>query len=301
MSGPFRWLRNARGWIKVTVGAVTLLVISPIYNGVVGNRADALFMWLAPGAWSWLGANVGIRETIEVVLVLAVPLAAIPGWRLGQRGSMNRLHELEAGVGELEAVAPKFELLLRLDDGLLRAMPRLLPRQDREATMRSLVRGWLRDCAALFAPDVSRATLLRPVDLNWMEPWESYGMPESSLAGRRFYIGKESDPARRGIAGEVYASREHRVIHVRDIEGRWLADDPAYIDFEGETRFPRYLAFVAVPVYWQEDTPAGVLCLDSKNPNIFDQEPLVALLLALGRRIGMAVEVYELLQEYEPA
>lgn len=289
--------------IPVVVVLVCLLlwnlVGQPIWNELVGT-AGAQYAKAAWGALGW-------RELTEGTLAVLVPIGAALAWWL--RGILearhlkalaDRLDHVEAGMEEAVALATKVQLLIRLDDGLVRALPQLLPRQDRETALRPLVREWLRDCAAIFAPDVSRVTLLRPVNVERLEPWESYGMPDSSLAERCFYIGREHAPARRrGIAGEVFISGKHRVVDLGERDGLWVASDDAYIDFEGETRFPRYLTFVAVPIVGHRERPIGVLCLDSKTVGIFGHEPLLGLLLALGQRIGVAVELAETLQELD--
>ncbi len=126
-------------------------------------------------------------------------------------------------------------------------------------------------------------------------------MPDSSLTGRRFYVGREHDPSqRRGVAGEVFVSGKYRVVDIGERNGLWVASDDAYIDFEGETRFPRYRTFVAIPVVGHGERPIGVLCLDSKTGGIFGHESLLDLLHALGQRIGVAVELTETLQELNP-
>jgi hypothetical protein len=288
-----RWFAGLTTKVKVGIAALISLAIA----GIVGNRADAIFLWSTERAPGLVGSALGSPWTLLTVAASCAMLGLLLGWRLRGRAASPRERALTARVDELEAIGQKAELLLRLDAVLIRSVPELLNRQQREQTIRLLTRDWLKECAMVFAPDVSRATLLRPRDADWLVPWESFGMPESSLRHRQFYIGSEADPShRRGIAGAVFVGGRHRVIHVDLVGGVWQADDPEYIEFE-QTPFPRYRTFVAIPIRSERDEVIGVLCRDSKTPGIFDQEPLTGLLLALGQRIGMAINLYEILQE----
>ena len=298
------WLGKAPTWLRVVGSLIVALLLVPAYNGIVGNRADAIALFLSQE----LVPHLGWREFGEAVLVVLIPTIGGAAWwvrgTIERRCSSELREHVDTAEQELQALRHLIEtlhLVVRLDDGLLRTLPNLLPRANREDVLRLLVREWLKDCAAIFAPNVSRAILLRPIDSDWLEPWESYGMPESSLAGRRFYIGQAYDPSRlQGVAGEVYVSGEPRVVSMQQQGGAWKADCDAYIDFEQEGRFPRYMTFVAIPVDSECEQRIGVLCLDSKTPGTFDHEPLMGLLLALGERIGVAIEVAEVLQEIDP-
>ena len=204
-----QWYASLNTRVRVGLGTVFALAL----GGIIGNRADALVLWAANEGPTWLALAVSSPVTTFAVGVVTSALGLILGWQLRGRIALGREQALSSQVQELEGVGQKAELLLRLDAELIRSMPELLNRNEREETIRRLARAWIRECAAVFAPDVSRVTILRPIDDDWLEPWEAYGMPESSLRSRRFHIGQPPDPVRRRgrcVCDRGVSCRSHR-------------------------------------------------------------------------------------------
>lgn len=93
---------------KIGIGAIILFVLTAAITGIIGNRADTLFVWLweqftaamTPNSWPWF----------IVVAVLSGSLAFL--WR--------RSKVLSRGLTAMDSV-------VKLDDSLLRLLPILIP------------------------------------------------------------------------------------------------------------------------------------------------------------------------------
>src|SRR5437868_13417821 len=98
---------------KLGMGAMGLFVLSAAATGIIGNRADTLFVWLweqvtaavTPKSWPW----------IIIVAVLSGSLGFL--WR--------RDKVLSRGLTSMNNV-------VRLDDSLLNLLPSLISAKERE-------------------------------------------------------------------------------------------------------------------------------------------------------------------------
>jgi hypothetical protein len=159
--------------IKVSLGAAVLFVASAVVAGIIGNRADFLFVWL----WGLIvtAVTAGLLAWVIILLLLLLTswsLLACLWWR-------NK--SLSRGLDTIDNV-------VKLDDSLLRLLPSLISAQDREGEMKRLLVELLRDATRAFGGDVNRASILLPdTSRDHLRVWAHYQMPEESVA-RRFLI-----------------------------------------------------------------------------------------------------------------
>ncbi len=192
---------RSRG-IKIRTGALIALggtILTMIVGGIIGGRADALFvaLWMIVSAsftansWPWI-----------IVIVLALALAAcIYLWRQNatlmnsQLAALSKQREsLSSAVAtkdaKIQALSKERDTLdtldkvVKLDDSILRLLPNLVSAKDRENEMRGLLKKLLEDNCGTFAGDVDRASLYLPdpkLGNEYLTFWEGYQMPPESI------------------------------------------------------------------------------------------------------------------------
>ena len=259
---------------KLGIGAIVLFILTAAITGIIGNRADTLFVWLweqftaamTPNSWPWF-----------------IILAALAGF-LAFLWRRNKV--LSRGLATMDNV-------VKLDDSLLNLLPSLISAKEREGEMRRLLEELLKDAIWAFAGDVHRALILLPdPSREYLRVWAHYQMPEASVIRTRFYIGKEID-RKRGVAGEVFLDGQLRIEHIRQADGSWKPDSNSYIVFDAKRPYPPYRSFICVPIVAEEATNClGVVCFDSENLAAFDSQEIKKLLLKLGKRIATVLLVY---------
>jgi hypothetical protein len=263
--------------LRVSIGAVVAFMASAAVAGIIGNRADFLFVWL----WGLI-TTAGLRAWVIILLLLLLIswILIVFRWR------HNR--SLSHGLDTIDNV-------VKLDDSLLRLIPSLISAQDREGEMKRLLVELLRDATRAFAGDVHRASILLPdTSRDHLRVWAHYQMPEESVARLKFYIGQEVD-RKRGVAGEVFLDSQLRVVHIKEDNGHWKPDTGSYIVFDAKRPYPPYRSFVSVPIVVGEETTdcLGVVCFDSENLAAFDPPEIQYLLLKLGNRIAAGLLIYQ--------
>ena len=309
--------------IKIRISALiaagsTVLVM--ILGGIIGGRADALFvaLWeivsrsITANSWPWI---------ITVALLVALS-TCIGVWWLNAKAVNSQLATLSKNLDtsskemaikdtKLEALSKERETLhqelntlnrvLVVDNSVLRLLPSLIAARDLEEEMRKLVKKLLEDTCGTFAGDVDRASLYLP-DLKtgneYLTFWEGYQMPRESILRTRFYIGMKDVDKVRGLAGEAFFHHEIRVAHITKENNRWQADSSSYIDFDVKRPYPPYRSLVSVPLIIGENAAdcLGVMCFDSENPAVFDASEVQAMLLKLGACIASVLLIYQQLK-----
>jgi hypothetical protein len=129
------------------------------------------------------------------------------------------------------------------------------------------------------------------------------GISKESCDRIQFYIGDDHRPAvikkrgvigAKGIAGHIFLTPdpEIRIVHFREENGRWTADDNHYYFFDPNRRVMPYLSSVSVPVFNLTGKCIAVLCFDSISSDTFDPKPTQALLLTLASRVATVLLIY---------
>ena len=146
---------------------------------------------------------------------------------------------------------------------------------NREKEMRLLLANLLQDATRAFDREVHRAIVFLPdATGKHLRAWTFYQMPRETVTRSVFYIGKNGDGRRRGLAGKVYLEEKIYVAHITREKGQWRCDADCYIDFDKRRPFPPYHSLIGVPIIAPTlDSPVantttclGVVCFDSQNP-----------------------------------
>jgi hypothetical protein len=261
--------------------AIILSGLGAAVTGIIGGRSDFLFVWL------WEQSIVFIPSHTWFLLIISAFLLILALCVIGY--IWRRYEILSRGLDTLKH-------LVELDDSLLRLLPDLMSAKDRESEMKRLLEELLQDMTRAFAGNVHRASILLPdATKEYLRVWVHYQMPEVSVEQTKFYIGKDAD-RKRGVAGEVFLAGRLRVVHIDiDREGNWCADSKDYMVFNPKRPYPPYRSFINVPFGSKEDsaTCLGVVCFDSESPRVFDSPEIQDMLLMLGRRIAVALLIYQ--------
>ncbi len=309
---------RSRG-IKIRISALIAFgsaVLAMIVAGIIGGRADALFvaLWeivskfLTANSWPWI-----------IVLALSISLAAcVYFWWQNANELTSLSKDREAFSREIIIKDTKIEALSKeretlhqelstlnkvmvLDNSVLRLLPSLIAARDLEEEMRKLVKKLLEDTCGTFAGDVDRASLYLPdpkTGNEYLTFWEGYQMPRESILRTRFYIGMKDVDKVRGLAGETFFYHQIRVGHIIKENSRWKADSSSYIDFDIKRPYPPYRSLVSVPLIIGENPTdcLGVMCFDSENATVFDSSDIQAMLLKLGACIASVLLIYQQLK-----
>jgi hypothetical protein len=152
--------KGRQGRIRWAVIGLAGIVI----NGIVGNRADAGFLWFIPVARRVLLADL----TLDV-WAIALLVALLTVFQLCLFFILNARHraQVESGVvrlreeqEDLSALSNAISLV-EMDDTLLRLLPRLAKAPNREEAIKKVLTELLRDATRVFGGDVSRGMILR--------------------------------------------------------------------------------------------------------------------------------------------
>ena len=271
---------------KLGIGAIVFFVLTAAATGIIGNRADTLFVWL----WEQFTAAMTLSAWPWFIVVVVLSGSLVFLW---QRNKV-----LKRGLTAMNNV-------VLLDDSLLNLLPSLVSAKEREGEMRRFLEELLRDASRAFAGDVHRAVILLPdASGEYLKVWAHYQMPEVSVIRTKFYIGKEID-RKRGVAGEVFLDRRLRIEHFTESKGSWKSESNSYIVFDAMRPYPPYRSFICAPIIGEKATYClGVVCFDSESSTVFDSQEAKNLLLYLGRRIAAVLLVYRQLpssfRQYKP-
>lgn len=286
----------------ISIGTVLLFIVTAAIAGIVGNRADTLFVWLwgilsKINSWPWI--------ITLVTMVIGFGLVLVFVWRSG--GALRaELHKMNLELTKVRGALEKMNMLIGLDDSLLRLLASWVRAGDREVEMKLLLAELLRDATIAFEGEVHRALIFLPdATREHLKAWAHYQMPQVSITRSIFYVGADGDDRKRGLAGEVFLASKIQVAHILRTNDHWKCDCDSYIDFDKRRPFPPYQSLVGVPIIGftpsspevSATTCLGVVCFDSHNPTIFDNTAAQALLQVFGRRIAAALLIYEQFQQ----
>lgn len=268
--------------INVLVGAVLTSIALIVLEGILGSLGYNAFLWLwqllSQSVWFWAIAG----SAVGIVLIGYLFLA------------LFRLHQ------EIKGLNSRSEHIIGLDNGLLRMLAILVRKDSSDDAMRLLIKKLLHDAreafpearkAALFLPDEQKENL----SFHFSTGWD--GTTESRLT--RFYIGSHSHERKPGAAGEAFVRQEILVTKFEAHGSGVRATRDSYIFFGDECSRLPYNALVCVPILLDKRKPEclGVVCFDSKNPDLFDPPEVQTMLELLSIRVAVAIEIFQRLQK----
>lgn len=272
---------------RAAITAAIMGVLGAVFYGILGNRADALFLWFLQLMTSSYQANLWPWIIMAALLVL---FSIATFFMLRQIGSLSRTLKSTSN-------------LVELDDSLLRILASWVPPlpTDRDIQVQRTLKEVLRDATVEFNGHVGRAAILLPNSAgDFLECWVHYQMPQESIDDMKFYIG--SDPQiqsdRGGVAGAVYRDQEIVVGHMTQRKnGHWICDDcEDYVKFHGTRPFPPYRSFVNIPIITVSSGAGhsnliclGVICFDSMDEDVFDSKDVKVVLLSIARRVAATI------------
>jgi hypothetical protein len=155
---------------------------------------------------------------------------------------------------------------------------------------------------AIFNGDVHRAAIFIPDDDEYLRMKAHYQMPADSVLRTVGYIGKDKNKEdERAAVGEAYLAQQLKVVHFNDESDTRSDDCPAYKNFDKErTRLPyRSLILVPIPAITTDASIGstqncyGILCLDSKNPAIFDSPKAQLFLQLVSKRLAIVLRAHQ--------
>jgi hypothetical protein len=263
--------------------------ISPILiaalTGIVGNRADALFLI----TFELMGRKIPIQLW---VLALLMVIALLPSTL--RAAKLYRAHKIAINLIELDDTLLR---LLREFKQTYNSSGRSLfraSRPPRNEAVQRLVEDLLEKALDVFYLFENCAIEMWHPDPNSPDDlilWGQANSVDSARARTRFYIGSQDRP-RSGLAGYTFIDREIRVTHISRKNGEWVADLPEYLFISGReraNRFP-YRTLIAIPIIVastdQSDRCIGVLCMYSMDSNAFDSGETQKLLVSIADRIA---------------
>jgi GAF domain len=282
----------------ISIGTVVVFLLTAAIAGIVGNRADTLFIWLwglltQKGSWPWI--------IIFMILIIGFGLVLYSGSR-NTEGIKTELQKAQTDLQKVNIALDRMNMLIGLDDSLLRLLASWMPAKEREREMKLLLADLLRDATTAFAGDVHRAIVFLPdASGEHLRTWAHYQIPQETIIRSVFYVGKDGDDRRRGLAGETFLEIKLHVARILHKNDHWKCDSESYIDFDKRRPFPPYRSLVCVPIIGlapnspevSTTTCLGVVCFDSQNPTIFDNPGAQYLLQVFSRRIAAALLIYQ--------
>lgn len=261
------WPLNQRRWKIIAPIFVTILGFA--IAGIIGNRADAIFIELFLQLSTPLGEPLWVLGFIFLIVVIPLVIFLI---------RYRNAHQLASKLNEL-------------DDSLLLLLSQLDVNPDREGALNLIVDKFLEDTLALFA-DGCRISILHPDPKkpDYLMIWQSLKLPVETVKRTRFYIGQDNEKWQ-GVAAKTFIEGKYRIVHLFKKNGGYHADDPDYKFFVPKRPKPSYLSFITVPIKDHNEKCIAVLCVDSDTLTAFDSLKVQQLLLAVGRRLAAIMQI----------
>jgi hypothetical protein len=277
-----------------------VFIISAAIQGIIGNRADEMLTsnWSLVVQWTVEPVTIRLWTLFLLFVVLTIGQYGVFYWL--KRKQLEALQDRMATVNNAEAelAALKHAVsLVKLDDTLLRLLPRLTSAEDLDQGMRRLVTEFFRDATEVFGGDVSRGMVLRP-EGDELVAWIGYQMPDETIERTRFRLDDQSKSGA-GVALMTFKDGKPRVItfkkQTKGPKHTWNPSSRAYKVFNGARPHPPYRSFVTVAIGsgGTDNDNLGVVCFDSMNPSAFDPPEIQRFLQSLARRLSTAIQIYQ--------
>jgi hypothetical protein len=290
-----KWVGNG---VWAALGAVIMITALAAYQGIIGNRADSIFIALT----NWVATSVHENTIPWIITAVTIGLFFVEGgWCVFHNKVLNQ-------------AIKKAHKMIALDGSLLRNIANLQPEnvsgsqspqlfhRDKQTTR--ILRDILRDAVDELREHlpgnehILRTAIVTPdATGDYLKCIASWEMPLESIDSMEFYIGNDAKLRRDrgGAAGEAYINKKLVRGHMIKLGDRWTSRDcTSYIDFAGNRSSQPYISFANVPIIGpdprtQDITCFGVVCFDSKHEKAFDSDESKELLTMLAERIAAAI------------
>ena len=294
------WLRQhwflGSLWVLAFLALLTFIV-SSIIGGVLGNAA-----------YDWIKAQGGQISIIWwlLLLMLLVPaglLLLVVGlfardlraqrdkarqesdtWTksadLEQRNYALAIHKMRAwGLAQFTAL--KLMAAVKANEGIL---------ADDERDFKNLIRTFLDKAVEVFGADICRAVVLKPINGDsQLVLWEWSKNMTTELGGP-YEVGDEDTE---GTAGYVFRTRTMEKGKMVQEDGLWRCTARNYrFAPRRNTDPPHYMSLIAAPLEDPDHKRWGVLCLDSKNAETFDDGELIKVIQELADGLAAGISTY---------
>lgn len=134
----------------ISIGAAIVFIVTAAIAGIIGNSADTLFVWLwreltSINSWPWI--------ITLVTMVIGFALVLFFVWRSG--GVLRtELHKMNIELRKVSGALDKMNMLIGLDDSLLRLLANWMRAGDREAEIEHPYNEDVKEaCLALAEPE----------------------------------------------------------------------------------------------------------------------------------------------------
>jgi hypothetical protein len=275
-----RWLNKS---VFILIGGVITIAV----EGIIGNRADVLFV---EGA-SWIPSSVNQNAIPWIALGLFLMLSAVESFCLLQH------------IKLLKLALRRTRKMVELDSSLLRVLASWIPTTRRDQEAKRILREVLHDATTEFDDSTYRAAVLLPdATGEYLTCWASYEMPQDSIENMQFYIGNngQTKAEKGGVAGEAYMEEKIIIGHVEKMNNVWICTDcKSYRKFNGSRAVSPYKSFANVPILALDplarNTPRclGVVCFDSPQERIFDSKEMEGILFRIASRVAAAILIWQ--------
>jgi hypothetical protein len=267
-----------------------------IVAGIVGNRADAIFLISLSLAGREIPIKVGILAFLLGLALLPSTLAAVKYYRVNKIS--ENLIELDESVLRLLASFKRnfnssgFSIFRNSNSGAQEALKRLVEELLEKAL----------EVFYLFHTCGIEVWMPESENSEYLKLWYQANLSDSARARVRFYIGAEEgkeEPYLPGLAGATFRDKKIRIVHIFREKGEWRADSPDYVfvnDRQRAKRFP-YRTLIAVPMLTLSSPGVekclGVLCMYSLEKNAFDSKRVESLVASIADRIASVLIITE--------
>ncbi|MBM7846263.1 GAF domain-containing protein [Herpetosiphon giganteus] len=270
------------------VGILITSLIRIAFEGVLGNRADGLFVSIV---------SFNLRNTL---IWIGLAILVLIGYKVY---NMKRYYE-----NEISKMRNNYEILNKRKDlgdkmSLIRQSIlqfiytiaiRLDQAKDREK-FNEITNRILRDIADVLPDRQFRISIFMrdKKEPDYLTRWKSSGIPSETLEKPRFYIGNQTN-IRRGIAGKSYMMGKPYNVTIEYSKGERIVSDLDYKDFGPSTGNKKYRAFRVIPLK-NDNECIGVISFDSMDKNVFDDPSITETLDDLSNQIAIAILLYQTL------
>lgn len=279
-----------RHWLISSLIAITSALGGAIVYGIIGNRADSIFvsllanirLSLSANAWPWILSLSILLISTGMIYYLLLYNRALK-------------HTFDINRSEIE-----------IDGSLLRLLASWISSQNKEEEMKRMLMHLLHNVMANFHGDVYRASILLPDQQGeYLKIWTHHGMSQDTVDQVKFYIGTNPDRiTEQGIAGQVFLDGTLRLAHMKQLKnGTWICDCAGFMQPRNQ-HLRHYKSFICVPIMGiasgggargHTTTCLGVVCFDSFHHKTFDHPDLHKSLRLYADRIASALAMRNIL------
>lgn len=272
------FLRKGSSAVLGSVATIAVVIV----EGVIGNRADGLFVqfigWMIQSVnqtqLPWIG--IGIFAVVFLV-------EGIYFWL--QKKSLS-------------LTLQRMSKLIDFDGSLLSTLATWEATINHQSQEQRIFTELLQNATVEFDRASTRAAILLPDQRHqFLQCWAHWNMPQFSIDDLQFYIGTDQRKKQieGGAAGHSFETQKLIVGHLKQVNGYWVPDIDQHKNPHGYRQFPPYKSFVTVPITGIDPNTRnnticfGILYFDSLDEKTFDTQETQLILKVLAERIASII------------